>query len=534
MVGKPTDSKEETNPTVCLSVKKKTHRSMIPPVVSFFKIAEKTVENEDISMDIDIKEETPLINDVKDEVTNTEDPLNCENSEIGDNIDGDQSPDDPTLKEIFIKTEHEHEKDLKKRKAKEKKVKQEFDKYSKEGYQKDETGEQWCCRFCDRKYYEIRTVLKHEMEFHNDIVKTGINCDQCKFICKDEKRMEAHIASKHTSEFKCDLCDYDAKKEVTGNREIALKVHMIRKHGEHNMEGTKCDKCGIEFATNTSMIAHLRNTHNIVTNDEVKCEVCGKNYARLQFMSHQRYSHGIYPSGFKCILCDKFLNSEKEELDHQTKFHSKDLQCDKCQVNFNSLKAYNDHSKDCLEQPKSFQCKGCNDSYNWFSTKALQIHWAEVHKLHRLICELCGLTAQHKHQYNVHMKKRHSENHKDQCYHCGKSFNLPVKLSIHMNIEHNEDTYCPTCSYCGKKFKGKTTLKHHINAIHEKTTKYPCQSCDFWSYNPKCLKTHVHVKHMNYKTIPCDYCDEKRFVSRRERDKHISSKHPDAVEKILI
>merc|ERR1719346_888081 len=109
------------------------------------------------------------------------------------------------------------------------------------------------------------------------------------------------------------------------------------------------------------MIAHLRISHNVVTDDVVSCEVCGKNYGRKQFMYHQRYSHGIYPSGYKCVLCDKFLNSEKEELDHQTKFHSKDLQCDKCQVNFNSLKAYNDHSKDCLEQTKTFQCKGCND-----------------------------------------------------------------------------------------------------------------------------------------------------------------------------
>ena len=428
--------------------------------------------------------------------------------------------------------QQDSKKEVKMRKAEEKRVKQEYDKYSEKGYQKDEAG-QWCCRVCDRKYTNIRSLKKHEMSNHNDILKIGIECDRCKFRCKEEKTMEAHKATKHKPKFKCDLCDYipDA---YNGGREYSLKVHMIRKHGEQNFEGTKCDKCDVEYATNEAMIRHLKSAHNVVIDDEIKCEVCGNNFGKRRFMYHQRYSHGIYPSGFKCILCDEFLNSEKEEVDHQAEFHSKDLQCDKCKVNFDTIPPFNDHLADCLDDPKSFKCKECDDDYVWFSTNVLRIHWAKVHKLHRLICEVCGFHATQKSELKRHMKERHSENNKQhQCHHCGKSFARPFKLKIHLSKDHDEDTYCPTCKYCGKKFKDKKSMANHVNGIHEKTTKYPCQYCDFWSWYPLCLKAHVNVKHKNHKTIPCGYCD-KGFVANRERDKHIASRHPDAIEKNLI
>ena len=41
---------------------------------------------------------------------------------------------------------------------------------------------------------------------------------------------------------------------------------------------------------------------------------------------------------------------------------------------------------------------------------------------------------------------------------------------------------------------------------------------------PKSVTSHVNAKHKNYKTVPCDFCEEK-FVSRRDRDKHITNKH---------
>ena len=54
--------------------------------------------------------------------------------------------------------------------------------------------------------------------------------------------------------------------------------------------------------------------------------------------------------------------------------------------------------------------------------------------------------------------------------------------------------------------------------------RYKCDYCEFSSWYPKSVTSHVNAKHKNYKTVPCDFCEEK-FVSRRDRDKHITNKH---------
>ena len=55
-----------------------------------------------------------------------------------------------------------------------------------------------------------------------------------------------------------DQCDFVAplSHKVQGGRLYALNVHKIRKHGEHNMDGTECEICHFNFMTNNGLLGN--------------------------------------------------------------------------------------------------------------------------------------------------------------------------------------------------------------------------------------------------------------------------------------
>ena len=187
------------------------------------------------------------------------------------------------------------------------------------------------------------------------------------------------------------------------------------------------------------------------------------------------------------------------------------------------MKFFNDHLQTCLENPKNFSCKNCESSASWYSARTLQWHYAEEHKLPRLICEQCGLVL-------IHSEfKRHVDNHNNstplQCQKCGESYSNSSRLNIHLKRVHNEDTaWCFNCKFCDKTFTKTDEMKDHINSIHEKSIKHQCDQCDFWTYRLKGLKFHIKVVHKKVKNFSCDFCDH-RFVNTRDKLKHMAKQH---------
>ena len=382
------------------------------------------------------------------------------------------------------------------------------------------------CNLCDKILPSKKGLEYHKIKDHHDLLGAGYKCKECGHIAINLQKLRHHVKLNHTLIFKCDQCDYIVPSGIQGSKESNLKTHKIRKHGKHNMEGTKCEMCCIEFVNNNTLLAHLNKTHEIQVNDDVTCEFCGKNIASKCLTRHQRYVHGYYSTGYKCLICDMYLNSKNQEDKHKLEKHDKDLDCEKCNQTFDNLLAFNDHLKACSEDPKNFTCKKCNNGYVWHSTKTLQIHWAEEHQLHKDICDVCGFAGAHKFELRSHARRHNLAAQGHQCHHCGKTFHMPLELSVHLKEDHGqEDSYSYKCSYCTRTFKQLACLKDHINAKHVTSVKHQCDQCEYSTLYRKNLRSHVNVVHKNIKNIACDYCDH-RFVSRRDRDKHISTKHP--------
>ena len=83
--------------------------------------------------------------------------------------------------------------------------------------------------------------------------------------------------------------------------------------------------------------------------------------AKKSLTTHQRNMHGISPTGFMCHKCNKLLKSKEEEIKHEQESHGKDLFCEKCNIAFENLMSFNDHLNVCLDEPKNFNCKKCNN-----------------------------------------------------------------------------------------------------------------------------------------------------------------------------
>ena len=208
------------------------------------------------------------------------------------------------------------------------------------------------------------------------------------------------------------------------------------------------------------------------------------------------------------MICDKLFKNKDQENRHFLFVHQNDLQCDKCKVTFETFRSFNDHLTECMEEPKKFTCKQCKDDYVWYSTKTLERHWVEEHKLHKAVCEICGSQERCKIDLKNHIM-RHNKTSEHQCHHCGKSLSDPTMLIVHLQSVHGENTFIHKCHCYQKEYLKHVTLKSHINAKHEQTTRYQWDECPFSNWYPKCLKAHVNVKHKNYRTVTCDYCEER-------------------------
>ncbi|XP_066435013.1 zinc finger protein ZFAT [Eleutherodactylus coqui] len=147
------------------------------------------------------------------------------------------------------------------------------------------------CRFCKKKYSDVKNLLKHIKETHDLLdKKVKDNFDELKLLTREGKRQllyDCHICERkfknelerdrhmlvHGDErpFACELCDHGATKYQS------LELH-VRKHPFVYV----CSKCFKKFVSTVRLKAHIRELHHGLPEDFVFSDSINQSFCLLE------------------------------------------------------------------------------------------------------------------------------------------------------------------------------------------------------------------------------------------------------------
>lgn len=247
---------------------------------------------------------------------------------------------------------------------------------------------------------------------------------ECNLSFKRRDALDRHeYTHDGVKKYVCDICD---AKYITQSH---LKRHTRSSHQIQTDDKIKCqhESCGKEFTSTTSMKRHYKIRH--VKGKIYSCNECDeKFYRKNQLKQHSTKHTGIFPyycptcgkgsinlkqhehhmvghKTHQCSICGEILQKWSQLLDHKKAKHSKKYQCDVCKLQFSHRSNMDSHKKIHSENKDVFLCtvSGCNKFY--FHTKNLRAHVRAKHDPDRTWeCHLCHRNLSTKQKLILHVK----------------------------------------------------------------------------------------------------------------------------------
>ena len=378
-----------------------------------------------------------------------------------------------------------------------------------------------------------------------------IDCKLCPEEFPSKKKWAIHMKMIHqvAEPYQCLECDKSFKGTSNLKNHVKL-VHL-------NQKDHVCELCGQAFFDVTKLRVHKERHHKLDANGqaippkkhktrlpddrEMTCELCHSAFiGESALNAHKNLTHGIDMKRLKmspCDICGKLVNKSAICMkNHKKKYHPTPADiakvvpaCSNCKMVAGNALELNDHQKTCLsaDDLKHFNCPNCSIG-PWHSTKALQRHFAEVHKNLFDICPVAGCALKHygnktqvqNHVDFVHYKKKGTY----ECPYCSKTYANGQSLRHHVTVNHERDKMRYKCTKCDMRYPNPERLAAHDNAVHTKSIVYHCPKCDFKSYRKGGVYNHNLMVHEKHRPYSCDIC-QSTFQCKKDRRKHYLSVH---------
>ena len=123
----------------------------------------------------------------------------------------------------------------------------------------------------------------------------------------------------------CELCSYETC-DIT-----SLRKHRNQKHQDEMKKTHKCETCGKTFVQHENLLVHLKNIHNIHSEDfdlikSVSCDQCGHIFLCKQRLKQHYDSVHLKLTPFECDICQKRFGMSTNLWRHKKTVHKKYLE----------------------------------------------------------------------------------------------------------------------------------------------------------------------------------------------------------------
>lgn len=232
---------------------------------------------------------------------------------------------------------------------------------------------------------------------------------------------------------------------------------------------------------------------------------------------------------FKCSICDRGFDDEREMLTHEGKHSSCTTRysCAKCNEKFSTRILLQNHYNSDLNSCSPRKCNIC--SREFVHSNHLRRHMSIHAGIKPFVCTVCFHEFNQKSDLQRH-EKRHSVEGKLACVKCDLIFESADELREHVTTHKNiSEELVFRCELCPKVFGRKSHYKRHLT-IHEGLKPHVCEHCGK-SFNQRTdLKRHqlTHSRKKETKTLKdtgdssvlsCQICN-KTFPTQLQYEAH--------------
>ena len=332
---------------------------------------------------------------------------------------------------------------------------------------------------------------------------------------EDAKKLQVQQEEETETEIKTETNDFgndDNEIELEDHEDVEEESSKDQKNQKKKTpdEPQNCSVCGETFQKAFLLHRHEKFKHHI--NADL-CTLCGQTFPlKSQLRLHEFQKHGIADEATA-----KVLETVK-------------IQCDICQVDFETTEQLNDHALECNKSAKRYACPHCKKYC--VAGNPFLIHMKLDHGLKdAMSCDICGKSLANVKSWEKHTKYVHGTSRDCICDLCGRAFVDEKMLKNHITHKHERKQKIFTCEYCGIEIPGKERYNLHVNSKHTKAKTFPCDKCDFVAYKRNKLKIHIQQTHEGdkYRTTCCPYCDFKTFNNHKLK-RHVNAKHTKEIE----
>ncbi|XP_050678285.1 oocyte zinc finger protein XlCOF6.1-like [Leptidea sinapis] len=277
-----------------------------------------------------------------------------------------------------------------------------------------------------------------------------------------------------------------------------------------------CCECGRKFSTQTTLRTHII-LHN---KGRLECHICLVRMDTLKHYEDHMNDH-INDSKYSCLVCCKKFNNASHLREHMV-VHDEDkpYKCDSCPRQFVVRAHFLNHQKSArCKKGGELRCTICDKEF--LKIYLLKSHLRKHTDERPFQCATCSMYFKHKSTLIRHIQI-HNDIRPFACEFCDKTFTHAGLLKPHMRKHTGERPYpCPKCT---KTFAHKHNMLRHL-ARHEKEKNLQCKICN--KVFPRESRLVYHMRsHTNSRPFVCDVCG-KKFSHRQNVVRHYEKKHPD-------